>query len=143
MDERAVPLARVFAVELGETVGAANTASASKLQRRQWRDARRFQARAQKALAREGVSFVEWLVLETLHEAITELDDAVSQVEVARRTGLSQRVVSYWMLQMTEYGAVDRAPTPDGRAWRVLLTKGGQLTRDRCNQRLEAAGLTG
>jgi hypothetical protein len=117
--------------------------SKSKPQRRQWRDARRFQERAQDLLAREGVSFVEWLLLETIHEAIHERRDAVSQVEVARRCGLSQRVISYWMLQMTEYGAVDRAPTPDGRAWRVLLTKGGQLTRALCNQRLEAAGLTG
>lgn len=68
---------------------------------------------------------MEWLVLETLHEAIRESDDAVSQAEVTRRAGLSLRLVSY------------------AGAWRVLLTKGGELTRDQCNQRLEEARLTG
>jgi hypothetical protein len=86
---------------------------------------------------------MEWLLLETLHELIDERGDAVSQADLARRTGISERVVSYWMLQMTEYAAVDRAPTPDGRAWRVLLTRGGEQSRDQCNRRLEAAGLTG
>jgi DNA-binding MarR family transcriptional regulator len=121
----------------------ATPVSRSQRQRQIWTSARRFQESVQEALATEGITFMEWLLLETLQELITERGDAVSQADLARRTGISDRVISYWMRQMTEYGAVDRGPTPDGRAWRVILTRGGERSREQCNQRLEAAGLTG
>lgn len=115
--------------------------SRSQAQRQQFRDARRFQERVQEELAGLG-TFTEWLVLEMTHELIEEADDAVSQADVARRTGLSERVISFWMLRMSLSGLVDRAPTADGRAWRVLLTSSGQQRRKECNLRLEAAKLT-
>lgn len=88
-------------------------------------------------------TFVEWLLLETLQELIDERGDAVSQADIARRSGLSERVVSYWMLLMSDLGLVDRGPDSDGRAWRVLITDLGRLMVQVCNERLEAAGLTG
>ena len=116
--------------------------SKSLAQRLHWGDARRFQDRVHAALSRHGFSFMEWLLLETVQELIDETDDAVSQADVARRTGASERVISYWMLRMTRCAAVDRAPTADGRAWRVILTSEGRRRRDECNQRLEATRLT-
>ena len=74
---------------------------------------------------------------------IDERGEAVSQADVARRSGLSERVVSYWMLLLSDLGAVDREPEADGRAWGVILTGLGQRTLQACNDRLEEAGLTG
>lgn len=111
--------------------------------RQLWREARQFQEQAQAQLAASTVPFVEWLLLETLHELMSEERGAVSQVQVAKRSRLSERVVSYWMVTMIEFGVVDRAPDRDGRAWRVLLTDLGERTLRACNERLEEAGLTG
>jgi hypothetical protein len=111
--------------------------------RQQWREARVFQERAQRLFKEEMIPFVEWLLLETLQELIDERGEAATQAEVARRSGLSERVVSYWMVLMSELGIVDRGPDCDGRAWRVLLTQLGTHTVQVCHERLEAAGLTG
>jgi DNA-binding MarR family transcriptional regulator len=118
-------------------------ARASASVRQQWREARVFQEKAQRLFKEPTTTFVEWLLLETLQELIDERGDAVSQAEVARRSGLSERVVSYWMLLMSDLGFVDRGPDADGRAWRVLITDLGERTVRACNERLEAAGLTG
>ena len=117
--------------------------SKSAAARRLWREARLFQEQAQALLADEMVPFVEWLLLETLRELSEEERGPVSQVRVAKRTGLSEGVVSYWMAAMTEFGVVDRGPDMDGRMWRVLLTDLGKRTLQACNERLEEAGLTG
>jgi DNA-binding MarR family transcriptional regulator len=109
--------------------------------RQQWSAARVFQQKAQRLLAT--VPFVEWLLLETLQELMDEANDAVTQVELARRCGLSERVVSYWFTMMNEFGLIDRGPDADGRAWRVILTDLGERTLQLCNERLEEAGLTG
>lgn len=115
---------------------------ASARARQQWREARSFQDKAQRLFKEPTTAFFEWLLLETLQELIDERGDAVSQAELARRSGLSQRVVSYWIPLMSEMGFVDRAPDADGRAWRLLLTDLGERTVRACNERLEAAGLT-
>jgi len=111
--------------------------------RRQWREAREFQSSAQRLFKHPTIAFVEWLLLETLQELLDERGDAVSQAELARRSGLSERVVSYWMLLLSDLGIVDREPDADGRAWGVILTDLGQRTVQACNERLEEAGLTG
>ena len=82
-------------------------------------------------------------MLETVQELLDEQGEAVTQAEVARRSGLSERVVSYWMLLLSDLGVVDREPDADGRAWGVILTDLGQRTLQACNDRLEEAGLTG
>jgi DNA-binding MarR family transcriptional regulator len=111
--------------------------------RRQWREAREFQNRAQRLFKAPPIAFIEWLLLETLQELLDERSDAVSQADVARRSGLSERVVSYWMLLLSDLGVVDREPDADGRSWGVVLTALGQRTLQACNERLEEAGLTG
>lgn len=115
--------------------------SASK--RRLWLEAREFQERAHEALAAERLTFFEWLLLETLAELIDERSEAVSQAEVAGRSGLSERVVSYWMIVMSERELVERGLDAEGRARLLILTKPGERTLRACNQQLEEAGLTG
>ncbi|HEX2870499.1 MAG TPA: MarR family winged helix-turn-helix transcriptional regulator [Polyangiaceae bacterium] len=87
--------------------------------------------------------FAMWLLLETLQELLDETGDAVSQNALAERTGLTRHVTSYWMILMSEEGLIDRGPHPNIAAWRVILTELGERTLAACNQRLEAAGLTG
>ena len=102
-----------------------------------------FQLAAHRALAELHVPFIEWLLLETLQELIDEKQDAVSQIEVATRAGLTRMVASYRMILMQEQGLVDGGPDSDGRAYRIYLSGLGQRTLRACNERLEAAGLTG
>jgi len=111
--------------------------------RRSWSAARLFQQNAHRLLAAQAVPFIEWLLLETLQELREEKQDAVTQVELSMRSGLSERVVSYWFTMMSEWGLIDRGPDADGRAWRVILTELGEQTLLTCNERLEEAGLTG
>jgi hypothetical protein len=111
--------------------------------RKRWRDARAFQADVQTVLAGFAIQFMEWLLLETLHELIDETGDAVSQSAIAERAGLTRKVASYWLILMSETALVDRGPCSEGTAWRVLLTDLGERTLLTCNERLEQAGLTG
>jgi len=111
--------------------------------RKRWRNARLFQRDVQVSLARERVHFMEWLLLETLQELCDEAQDAVSQSAIAARAGLSRKVASYWMTIMSEHGLVDRGPSSEGCAWRIILTSRGEQTLRRCNERLEQAGLSG
>lgn len=122
---------------------AAEQSRATARARKRWRDARAFQADVQLQLARERVPFAMWLLLETLQELLDETGDAVSQNALAERTGLTRHVTSYWMILMSEEGLIDRGPHPNIAAWRVILTELGERTLAACNQRLEAAGLTG
>ena len=128
---------RAILVPLGEN------ARPSAATRKRWRDARAFQADVQAALSKQRVSFMEWLLLETVHELCDETGDAVSQNLVADRAGLTRQVASYWMIVMSETGLVDRGPSATGHAWRVILTDLGERTLQACNDRLEEAGLTG
>lgn len=111
--------------------------------RKRWRDARAFQLDVQAALASASVQFTEWLLLETVKELVDETQSPMSQSAIAERAGLTRQVASYWLGQMTETGFVDRAPEGDGRSWGVLLTELGERALVECNERLEAAGLTG
>ena len=111
--------------------------------RKRWRDARTFQVDVQGALTRECVQFMEWLLLETVQEMVDETRGPVSQSAVADRAGLTRQVASYWFTTMSEDALIDRAPEGDGRAWGLLLTDLGERTLLTCNERLEAAGLTG
>ncbi|HVY30076.1 MAG TPA: hypothetical protein VHB79_26145 [Polyangiaceae bacterium] len=87
-------------------------------------------------------SFVEWLLLQTLSELEGDDNEGVAQNEIARRTGLSRKVVSYWMIMMADCGLVDRGQGDDPRSWGVLLSSRGEELLRVCNERLAAAGLT-
>jgi len=107
--------------------------------REQWRETHVVQRRIQKAIGRH--SFFEWLILETLQELLDENGDAVSQAEIARRSGLTEVRTSYWIVSMNEYGLVSRAPSFDGRAYRIFMGDRGEEVLRICAERLAAAGL--
>jgi DNA-binding MarR family transcriptional regulator len=113
----------------------------TKAARSRWREARVFERQARRLLARERCAFLEWLLLRTLCDCEGEPWDGVSQIELARRAGLSRQVASYWLIRLDRRGVVERAEGENG-FWGVLLTeKGVDLVR-RCDERLVAGGLS-
>jgi hypothetical protein len=126
------------ALELLQTGPTPSTAAC----RERWRDARRFQAKAQKALAWTDMSFVEWLLLEALAELVQETGDAVSQQAVAARAGVSKVVASYWMSDMEQDCLLDRGLGEDTRSYLLLLSEEGIEALERCREALSQAGLT-
>jgi DNA-binding MarR family transcriptional regulator len=117
---------------------APNTSAA----RTRWREARRFEARTREVLGLQRTDFTEWLLLQTLAELGGGDNEGVKQNEIATRTGLSRKVVSYWMIIMADCGLVDRGQGDDPRSWGVLLSARGEELLRVCNERLAAAGLT-
>lgn len=110
--------------------------------RARWRQAREFEARARLVLALQKMEFIEWLLLQTLSELEQQDWEGVKQNEIARRTGVSRQLVSYWMIALDERGLVDRGPGEDPRSWGVLISERGEELLQACNERLAAAGLT-
>lgn len=106
-----------------------------------WKEARTFERKARRTLAPEGISFSDWLVLEGLLDARDPLREGVYQAEVARHTGLSERVVCASMIKLDERGLVDRGEGEDPRSWAVLLTTEGVKLLRSCRDRLAVAGL--
>lgn len=104
-----------------------------------WREARELEHQLRKALG--PTVFCEWLLLETLHELVEQTHDAVSQAQLAERTGLTKMAVSYWMASMNERGLIDREPSDYGRSYRIYLSGDGRRTLREYARRLEAAGL--
>jgi DNA-binding MarR family transcriptional regulator len=88
-----------------------------------WKAAMRWRRGVDVALARTGLTFTQWLVLDALRELIAETDDAAIQIEVAARVELDQGTVSLVMRTLADKGLVDRAPDITGRAWRIYLTE--------------------
>ncbi len=110
--------------------------------RQTYRRAKELEAAAQRALG-AGHPFVQWLLLAAIAELTKEREEDVSQALIATRTGLSRKVVCHWMNLLNEQGLVDRGEHRDGRCWSVLLNREGTEALQYCNERLEAAGLTG
>jgi DNA-binding MarR family transcriptional regulator len=111
------------------------------LARAQWREARSFEKRARRLLARNRCAFLEWLLLRTLCDVPGEPWDGVPQIELARRAGLSRQVASYWLMRMDQRGLVVRDEGEDG-SWGVILTEKGVDMVRRGDERLAAGGLS-
>lgn len=109
--------------------------------RARWRQVKREQLEMKRALAREGMRFVEWLVLESRFELLQETGDCVSQVMIAERAGLSAMVTSHWLIRMERADLLDRGVGEGERSYRVLTSTLGEEVLERCSACLAAAGL--
>jgi DNA-binding MarR family transcriptional regulator len=90
----------------------------------------RWRRDVERALAPVGLTFTQWLVLEATADLVREIDDAVSQAEVARRTEIDKMTTSQVMKTLESKGLVDRGPDLTGRAYRIwVTTRGSQLAR--------------
>ena len=90
--------------------------------------AARFRRACTRKLRRFGLSFPLWWVLMVTDRLVRETNDAVSQLDVCRRTQLDKSSVSYLMGRLSELALVDRGPDEWCLAWRIFVTtKGKQL----------------
>jgi len=105
-----------------------------------WRVAQRWRRQADATLASVGLTLTQWLVLESTRTLIRETDDAVSQKDVSVRVELDQMTVSQVMRVLDAKGLVDRGPSSEGSAYRIILTPRGKELAARGWERLEALG---
>jgi len=88
--------------------------------------AMRFRRRANRALARLGISFAQWRVLEATWRLIRRSGDAVSHLDVSSELELDEASVSRLMHILSARGWVDHGPDLRFYAWRVWVTDAGE-----------------
>src|SRR6478609_161123 len=107
--------------------------------RQQWIDTQRFKIYVRRILAREKVSFTQWLVLEAIVEVEHPAYPCVYQLLVAEYLSVSERVVSYTMKALVKRRLVERDMEDSPQYWHVELTAIGEKTLQRCRERLQDA----
>jgi DNA-binding MarR family transcriptional regulator len=100
------------------------------LKKRQWLLALRWRQRVLACLAPLGISFTEWLVLETTWSLMHRTGDAVNQNELGKDLELDGLTVWHAMAVLEHRGLVSRGCSISGKTWRVFVTrKGADLLR--------------
>lgn len=99
--------------------------SACEIGLRRWQRAMRWRRRVERELRPLELTLAQWLVLDTMAKLIRETDDAVSQVQVARRLEMDKATLSQVMDALARHGLVDRGPSFPGPEYRIYLTKNG------------------
>jgi DNA-binding MarR family transcriptional regulator len=105
-----------------------------------WLHGVRFHRAAQRSLQKHGISFSQWRVLLATDRLQREYDDAMSQIEVARRLEMDEGTVSVAMRKLLRAGLVDVAPAFWSTLNRVLITTRGRELLDSTRQFILLAG---
>ncbi len=92
------------------------------LHKAQWLVAARWRRRAALECKRAGLTFTEWLVIDALRELLEEINDAVSQNDLALRSGLRRGNICDLMPSLEKKNLVSRGPSATGRALRLFPT---------------------
>jgi len=95
-----------------------------------WREAMRWQRTLDALLAPLRLTHTQYLALATADQVTEEARNAVTQRAIAERAGLDEVTTSRVTAVLSERGLLDRGPSTDRRAYRVVVThKGRQLLR--------------
>jgi DNA-binding MarR family transcriptional regulator len=95
-----------------------------------WREAMRWQRNLDSSLGPHRLTHTQYLVLVAADGATEEAKDAVTQRAVAERAGLDEVTTSRVVRLLADRGLLDRGPSTDRRAYRIVVTqKGRQLVR--------------
>jgi DNA-binding MarR family transcriptional regulator len=106
---------------------------------RGWQQGVRWRQIVEKELSSFRLTFVEWLVLDATKRMVRRRGDAVSQSQIAERTGLDRMTVSRAMTALDRRALVSRGPDMYCIAYRVFATEEGRSLADACNAVVEAA----
>ena len=106
-----------------------------------WRAALRWRRQAEAELSPLGVTWMQWLALESTKALIEETGDAVNQAQIAARMELDKMTVSQLMTTLERLRLVDRGPDMSGRAYRIWVTASGQRALEKGRDKVEAASL--
>ena len=102
----------------------------------------RWRRQIQSVCRGSGLTFTQWLLLDSARQLIAETEDAVIQAQIAARLELDQATVSEVIQRLEEKELVSRDGDITGKAWRVRLTvKAERLLRE-LDARVESASAT-
>ena len=94
---------------------------------------------AEKGLAGLELTLAQWIVLDATRSLVESTKDAVTQADVAQHTEMDRMTISQVMRNLERAGLVDRGPSLDARAWRIILTGRGERTVKQGAAQIEAA----
>ncbi|HET7542714.1 MAG TPA: MarR family transcriptional regulator [Polyangiaceae bacterium] len=112
---------------------------ATDVRKAEWRRAMRWRRQIQSVCGASGLTFTQWLILDSVRDLISETGDAVIQEEIAARLELDPATICEVMQRLEAKALVSRGADITCKAWRVFLTgRAEQLLRD-IDARIEAA----
>ena len=112
------------------------------IRKAEWLAGMRWRRHIQSVCADAGLTFTQWLLLDSARQLIAEAKDAVIQAEIAARLELDHATISELMQRLERKALVSRGEDIAVKAWRVFLTeKAEQLLRE-LDQRIENASAT-
>lgn len=121
----------------GDSEQREENAAAARTALERWREAQRWRRRADAELASMGLTLTQWLVLEATAALVRQSGDAVSQKDVSGRVELDKMTVSQVMSVLDAKGLVNRGPSYEGLAYRILVTARGKAVVARGWERLD------
>jgi DNA-binding MarR family transcriptional regulator len=98
---------------------------ACKVWLRHWQRAMRWRRRVERDLRSLELTLAQWLVLDAMSTLFGETNDAVSQIQVARRLEMDKATLSQVMNGLDRRGLVDRGLSFPGPECRIYLTRIG------------------
>jgi DNA-binding MarR family transcriptional regulator len=98
----------------------------------------RWRRRVEATLREAGLTFTQWLVLTSARELIGELDDAVSQKEIAARVELDRAKISQAVHSLIDKDMLSFGLDMGGKAWRIFLSDRSERLLCELRPRVEA-----
>jgi DNA-binding MarR family transcriptional regulator len=112
--------------------------------RERFREAMGWRREVERELSELGLTLAQWTVLDATRDLTASTEDAVSQNDVAVHTDIDRMTISQVMRNLSDRGLVSRGPDASGRAYRIWLSKKGELAVMRgaqCVEKVSAAWL--
>jgi len=104
----------------------------------EWLASMRWRRQIQSACAPSGLTFTQWLLLDSVRQLVAETEDAVIQAEIAARLELDSATISEVTQRLESKGLLSRGVDMTVKAWRVFLTEEGQQLLRELDARVEA-----
>jgi DNA-binding MarR family transcriptional regulator len=104
-----------------------------------WLAAMRWRRRIQSVCRGPGLTFSQWLLLDSIRQLTAETGDAVIQAQIAARLELDQATVSELTQRLEAKGLLSRGVDITGKAWRVVLTETAERMLRQLDVSIESA----
>ena len=112
---------------------------ATNVRKAEWLASMRWRRRIQSVCAGSGLTFTQWLLLDSVRQLIAETEDAVIQAEIAARLELDPATVSEVTQRLESKDLLSRGEDISTNAWRVFLTEQAEGLLRELDARIEAA----
>jgi len=125
-----------------EQPGSTRGVRVTDVRKAEWLNAMRWRRQIESACAGTGLTFTQWLLLDSARQLIAETEDAVIQAQIGARLELDPATVSEVVKRLEQKGLVSRGGDITGKAWRVYLTPKAELLLRELEVRVESASST-